>query len=99
MDDEPSVLLDPNEMSSNGIVSVQILASSPDANLLAYSFNKAGSDWEKIRIRNIDTGEDYPETLEGVKFSTIAWTNDNKGFFYFVSFTIFFSMNYQNLLF
>ena len=30
-----------------------------------------------LRI-NVETGEDYPETLENVKFSNITWTKDNK---------------------
>lgn len=84
--EEPSVLLDPNGMSSDGSIALKSLAFSNDGNLMAYSFSKSGSDWEKIRIRNVDTGEDYPETLEGVKFSATSWTRDNKGFFYSVIF-------------
>lgn len=27
-------------------------------------------------------GEDYPDLLEKIKFSSITWTHDNKGIFY-----------------
>lgn len=86
LDDEPSVLLDPNEMLSDGTIALKRLDFSIDGNLLAYSFSKSGSDWEKIKIRNVETGQDYAETLQGAKFSINSWTHDNEGFFYSVSY-------------
>lgn len=85
LEDEPTVFLDPNGMSADGTVAITSLVFSGDAKMVAYTYNKAGSDWNKLNIRNVETGEDYPETLEGLKFSYTSWTNDNKGFFYNVS--------------
>lgn len=82
LDDEPSVLLDPNTMSPDGTVSITSMAFSEDGTNLAYSFSESGSDWNKIKIRDVESGKDYPELLERVKFSGISWTHDNKGFFY-----------------
>lgn len=36
----------------------------------------------KIKFRNVDTNEDFPETLEFSKFFSPTWTHDNKGVFY-----------------
>lgn len=85
LDDEPTVFLDMNSLSNDGTVSMSTMAVSIDGSLMAYSLSDSGSDWSKIKVRNTETGEDYPDTLERTKFSTIAWTHDNKGFFYSVS--------------
>lgn len=85
LNDEPTVLLDPNKLSVDGTVALSSLDFSVDGNLLAYAFSKSGSDWHRIKVRNVQTGKDYPETIERVKFSVTSWTYDNEGFFYAVS--------------
>lgn len=72
-------------MSTDGTVSMNYMEFSMDGSLVAYSLSELGSDWSKILIRDTETGEDYSENLDRTKFSTIAWTHDNKGFFYSVS--------------
>jgi hypothetical protein len=32
----------------------------------------------RVRFRSVETGEDYADTLEKVKFTSLAWTHDNK---------------------
>lgn len=85
LDDEPTVFFDPNKMSADGTVAITSFDFSNDEKMVAYAYTKSGSDWNKLKIRNVETGEDYPETLVGLKFSTTLWTSDNKGFFYNVS--------------
>ena len=98
LDDEPSVFLDPNEMSTDGTVAISSFTFSGDAKMVAYSFSESGSDWNKLKIRNVETGKDYPETLKGLKFSLTAWTSDNKGFFYAViRFFQFFQVNFYEI--
>lgn len=76
------MLLDPNTLSKpntlNGFV------PSGDGNLLAYVLAEETSDWSIIKIRNVETGADFNETLERVKHVYISWTTDNNGFFYSV---------------
>jgi prolyl oligopeptidase len=43
---------------------------------------KGGSDWSTIRVREVSTIKDLDEELVWVKFSSMSWTPDNKGFFY-----------------
>lgn len=78
----PSVFFDPNELSNDGTVAVASFAFSNDAKMVAYTLSTSGSDWHKLKVRNTETGNDYPETLVGVKFSVTSWTSDNRGFFY-----------------
>lgn len=76
------VLLDPNELSSDGTVSLSAISLSPDGNLMAYSVSYSGSDWQEWRIRNVATGKDLPDLIKWSKFSGASWTKDNNGFFY-----------------
>lgn len=85
LNDKPTVFLDPNTFSKDGTISLQSRAFSKDGSLLAYSLSESGSDWNKIKFRDIETGTDFPDLLEKVKFSSMAWTHDNKGLFYNVS--------------
>ena len=81
--DKPArVLLDPNTLSTDGTVALSVTEPSPNARTLAYAVQFAGSDWQEIRLRNVDNGRDMRDTLKWVKFSDISWTRDNKGFFY-----------------
>ncbi|CAL8083603.1 unnamed protein product [Orchesella dallaii] len=85
LDAKPEVFFDPNKFSEDGFVHLSDITFSNDGELVALGLNSKGSDWMTIRIRNVSTGQDYSETLEDIKFSNIAWTVDNTGFFYAVS--------------
>ncbi|HYO62224.1 MAG TPA: prolyl oligopeptidase family serine peptidase [Pyrinomonadaceae bacterium] len=82
LDGEPRVLLDPNTLSKDGTVALSGYDISDDGKTMAYSVSTAGSDWQEIRVRNVDTGQDLPDVIKWVKFSGPAWTKDGKGFFY-----------------
>lgn len=82
LDSPKEVLLDPNTLSSDGTTSLAGYEVSGDGKWLAYGLAKAGSDWNTWKIRNVETEVDLPDTLEWIKFSTVAWTKDNSGFFY-----------------
>ncbi|XP_058061295.1 prolyl endopeptidase [Anopheles bellator] len=79
---EPKVFLDPNTLSTDGTIALVGSRFSDDGRLYAYGLSQSGSDWTKLKIRDVETGEDFPETIEHTKFVTASWTKDNKGFFY-----------------
>ena len=81
--DKPArVLIDPNTLSSDGTAALSVTRPSPNARMLGYAVSFAGSDWQEVRIRDVESGRDMRDTLKWVKFSGISWTRDNKGFFY-----------------
>jgi prolyl oligopeptidase len=80
--DTPQVALDPNTMSKDGTVALSGIVPSRDGKLLAYGIAGAGSDWQTWKVRDLATGQDLPDTIEWVKFSSASWTADGKGFFY-----------------
>lgn len=82
LDDTPQVLLDPNQLSEDGTVSLAGLAISEDGNLMAYGLSTSGSDWQEWRVRDISRREDLSDHLQWVKFSGASWIHDNQGFFY-----------------
>ncbi|KZC11942.1 Prolyl endopeptidase [Dufourea novaeangliae] len=82
LDSEPRVFLDVNNLSVDGIVAISISNFSEDGSIYGYGLSESGSDWCTIHFMNAETGEKYPEVLEKVKFSRIAWTHDNQGIFY-----------------
>ena len=82
LDADPGVVLNPNTLSTDGTVAVTTTAIDWDGKLLAYGLSRSGSDEQEVKVRNIDTGSDYDESLQWCRFTTIAWKQDGSGFFY-----------------
>lgn len=79
---EPFVVLDPNTFSDDGTIALTRYGFSKDGKLLAYATSESGSDWQKLRIRKVDTGEEYPEIINWCRFTNLPWSPDGKGFYY-----------------
>lgn len=77
---EARMLLDPNTLSDDGTVALSEISPSHDSKYLAYSVADGGSDWNKIYVLDMRTGERLSDEVSWVKFSTIAWQGD--GFYY-----------------
>lgn len=82
IDGEPRLLLDPNTLSDDGRTAVIFSVPSPNGSFVAYAISDGGSDWLELRVRDVSTGKDLPDVVQWVKFSSVSWTEDEKGFFY-----------------
>lgn len=82
------ILLDQNELAKGReFCSVSAFSVSPDQNKLAYSLDVEGSEVYTIYIKDLKTGELYPEKIENVNgsvyYSTgVEWANDSQTIFY-----------------
>ncbi|XP_022860248.1 prolyl endopeptidase-like isoform X2 [Olea europaea var. sylvestris] len=82
LDGKPEILLDPNTLSDDGTVALSMYSVSEEAKYLAYGVSSSGSDWVTIKVMRIEDKTVEPDTISWVKFSSISWTHDGKGFFY-----------------
>jgi prolyl oligopeptidase len=82
LDGVPRALLDVNTSGGDGTIALSTFEPSPNGRYVAYGISMGGSDWQEFRVRDVRTAHDLPDTLRWIKFSDIAWTHDNKGFFY-----------------
>ncbi|KAF8448942.1 prolyl oligopeptidase [Boletus edulis BED1] len=89
------VFFDPNQLSDDGTAALSVTAFSRDGNYYAYGISLSGSDFCTIYIREtskplaavagkrMDHHEGcLSDEIRFVKFSSISWTHDSKGFFY-----------------
>jgi prolyl oligopeptidase len=81
-DAAPRVLIDPNKWSSDGTTALVQWEVPEDGKHLAYAVAQAGSDWNEFKVLDVATGKDTGDHLKRIKFSTIEWTRDGRGFFY-----------------
>jgi prolyl oligopeptidase len=82
LEDEPRVLIDPNEWSEDGTIALGDTSFSDDGRYMAYSVQEAGSDWQVWNVMEIETGRLLEDELKWIKFNSPAWTIDGNGFFY-----------------
>jgi prolyl oligopeptidase len=80
INDSPSIIVDPNFISSSDNILLKGYSVSGDSKLLAYQFSRNGSDWGEIKVVNLRTGSHRNDHLKRVKFSGISWKDD--GFYY-----------------
>jgi len=78
----PRILVDPNVISPDGSLALSAYWPSPDGALLAYGLSPGGSDWVTVHLLDVRTGKALPDVVRWLKSWDVAWTNDDKGFFY-----------------
>jgi oligopeptidase B len=76
------IILDENTLAQG--VDYHRLANfsvSPDHTTLAFAIDNSGGEKYTLFFKNLQTGELYPDTIEGTYYS-VAWANDNKTIFF-----------------
>jgi oligopeptidase B len=78
------IILDENQLAEGKpYFQLGTFSISPNHQLLAYSEDIDGSERYTLRIKNLTTGELFPETIANTYYS-LEWVNDNQTFYYTV---------------
>ena len=77
---EERVFLDPNTLSEDGTITASLGGASDDGKFVTVIKSESGSDWQEIKVIEIETGKELDDELKWVKFSGTSWVND--GFYY-----------------
>ncbi|HEU4886674.1 MAG TPA: prolyl oligopeptidase family serine peptidase, partial [Thermoanaerobaculia bacterium] len=81
LDGPEEVFLDLNVLGKDlAYIGLGTFAVSDDGNLMAYSLDTVGNRQYTLFIKDLRTGELFPEKIERV--SSVAWASDNKTIFY-----------------
>ena len=89
--DAPRLLLDPNELSSDGTITLADTHPSCDGSLLAYRLSPAGSSCMSLYIMDVESKKALPDIIPGEvnpvahawhTKNRVAWLPDNSGFYY-----------------
>ncbi|HEX5625239.1 MAG TPA: prolyl oligopeptidase family serine peptidase [Saprospiraceae bacterium] len=78
--DSARMVIDPNTFSKDGTTSLSGFSFSKDGRYMAFQTSEGGSDWNKINVLDLTTGNTLNDTIRWVKFSGTAWESD--GFYY-----------------
>ena len=82
MEAPEEVELDANELGrGHDYFELGLTERSPDENILAYAVDVTGNELHELRFRDLTTGRDLEDVLEGVYYGS-AWSADSKTFFY-----------------
>ncbi|HEY4315508.1 MAG TPA: oligopeptidase B, partial [Actinomycetes bacterium] len=81
-DHTDEVLLDENELAEgHDFLEVGVVEPSPSGDLLAYSVDVDGSEVYTLRVRDLRTGRDLPDTVPGTYYG-LAWAADGASLLY-----------------
>jgi prolyl oligopeptidase len=75
-------LIDPNTMAADGSVGLWSFYPDRMASKIAYLTAENGGDAQVLRIRDLRTGLDLLDRLEGCRWTSVAWLPDGNSFYY-----------------
>ncbi len=79
---EPRPLVDPNPLAKDGTVSLDWWEASPKGDYVAYGLSEGGDEQSVLHVVEVATGRKLDEKIPGCRYASLAWTPDQRGFFY-----------------
>jgi prolyl oligopeptidase len=76
------VLVDVNSLAADGTIALDWWYASEDGKYVAYGTSHSGSEVSTLRVIESATGKLLPDTIERTRAVSLAWKQDNSGFFY-----------------
>lgn len=81
-DGEKEILVNPNELSKEGICAITGFWVSEKTEVIAYGISEKGSDWQTIYFKDMSNGQLLEDKLTWCKFSSLSWINEGKSVIY-----------------
>jgi prolyl oligopeptidase len=76
------VLLDVNQLAADGTIALDWYQPSENGKYLAYGTSPSGSEMSTLHIVETKTGKALPDVIERTRACSMAWLQDNSGFYY-----------------
>lgn len=74
------MILDPSRIDKNGGAYLSGYTPDKSGAYVAFFVSRSGSDWQQIRVKEVKTAKTLTDSIDDVKFSSIAW--QGLGFYY-----------------
>ena len=82
LDGSDRVLVDANQLASDGTIALDWFQPSDNGKYVAYGTSQSGSEMSMLHIIETKTGTILPDVIERTRAASIAWLHDNSGFYY-----------------
>ncbi len=82
LSENSNVLIDPNKLAKQGIVSVDYWRVSPKGTYIAYGLSCGGDENATLYIKKVKAGKILKDTIKNARWAIVSWLPDESGFFY-----------------
>ncbi|HUV37533.1 MAG TPA: prolyl oligopeptidase family serine peptidase, partial [Patescibacteria group bacterium] len=76
------ILVDPNEMSDDGAVTIDWWFPSREGRYVAYGLSHGGDEMSTLHLIDAGTGRALRDTIPRTRMASVAWLRSDDGFYY-----------------
>ncbi|MEK7615323.1 MAG: prolyl oligopeptidase family serine peptidase [Patescibacteria group bacterium] len=80
LEDEPTELINPNAIGTT--TTLDFWMPSSTGRFVAYGLSSGGDEIATLRVMDVETKQDLPDTIAPCRYASITWLPDDSGFFY-----------------